>query len=183
MIDFKKLSVARLWIDKLANGVNPLNDEMLNDSDVVNNVHISRCLFYVAEMLDQLEEQEKKLNGTPKTKSFFLSVNDTKALPIEKPDGINNFVKLVNVYIPEDMKTLASVQVIRWLKNEGYLEEIEKEDGHRTNLPTPKGNDVGISTVTQQNSDGSTYTRVMYSVEAQRFILDNIEVIAPRKEA
>lgn len=51
-IDQNKLKVAIDWINKLANGMNPLDGSTLPDSDIVNNVHISRCLFYFAIVLD-----------------------------------------------------------------------------------------------------------------------------------
>lgn len=47
-IDKNKLKVAIDWINKLANGMNPLDGSTLSDSDIVNNIHISRCLFYVS---------------------------------------------------------------------------------------------------------------------------------------
>ena len=180
MIDNKKLNIARVWIEKLANGVNPLTDEMVNEGDVLNNVHISRCLFYVSELLEKMEHLHAQ---SPKKKAFWLSANEAKGITIEQSDGINNFVKKVNECIPKDMKTLTSIQVIRWLRCEGYMQEVEREVGHRTNLPTTKGNNIGISTITQQNSEGTMYTRVVYNVEAQQFILNNIEAIASHKES
>ena len=54
MIDVEKLNSAKAWIEKLANGINPLNDELVKDDDLINNVHISRCLFYVSELLGEI---------------------------------------------------------------------------------------------------------------------------------
>ena len=51
-VDPQKTKVAIEWIKKLANGINPIDGSVLSDKDVVNNVHISRCLFYVAELLE-----------------------------------------------------------------------------------------------------------------------------------
>ena len=62
-IDQKKLSVATDWIGKLANGINPIDGSILPDSDVVNNVHISRCLFFVSNLL---EDMGKKKNTSKK---------------------------------------------------------------------------------------------------------------------
>lgn len=45
MIDTDKLRIAKEWISKLANGINPLDNNLIKDEDIVNNVHISRCLF------------------------------------------------------------------------------------------------------------------------------------------
>ena len=60
-VDPQKTKVAIEWIKKLANGINPIDGSVLSDKDVVNNVHISRCLFYVAELL---EEVGKRFNVT-----------------------------------------------------------------------------------------------------------------------
>ena len=45
---------AKTYLDKLANGINPLTDEVLPETDVVNQVRISRCLFFVSDVLRQV---------------------------------------------------------------------------------------------------------------------------------
>lgn len=176
MIELEKLVTAKAWIEKLANGINPLNDELVKDDDLINNVHISRCLFYVAELLDEIKAGTSIERRSRKT--FFLSSKDAANIRISTPNGIANFVKLVNGYIPSDMKPLSASQVIKWLRKEGVLQEVSKGDGHKTNLPTEKGNSLGINIEVQRNPDGLDYQRVVYSVDAQRFILNNIESIA-----
>lgn len=52
-----KMLMAQEWIRKLANGINPLNGNAVKEDDIVNNVHISRCLFYVAELLGKYSEK------------------------------------------------------------------------------------------------------------------------------
>ena len=52
MRDIKKTKIAKDWIFQLANGINPIDGTDLSDTDIVNNVHISRCLFYVADVMD-----------------------------------------------------------------------------------------------------------------------------------
>ena len=54
----EKLATAKVWIEKLANGINPLNDELVKEDDLINNVHISRCLFYVTELLDGIKAEK-----------------------------------------------------------------------------------------------------------------------------
>lgn len=175
MIDKDKLAIARTWIEKLANGVNPLNDELVKDDDIINNVHISRCLFYVCEIMGEIGTAQSSKRYL---KPFSLTVEDTKEIPVNNPDGINNFVKVINEYVSQDMKPLAAGIVIKWLRYEGYLQEVERGNGHKTNIPTPKGIDIGISYEIRHNEDGSNYTRVIYGVDAQRFILNNIESIS-----
>ena len=176
MIDYNKLISAKKWIEKLANGINPLNDEPVKDDDLVNNVHISRCLFYVADLLGDIRgERAVKRQGK---NVFALSAKDVANIPVSTPNGIANFVKLVNGVVPPDMKSLTASQLIKWLRDEGLLQEVLKENGRKTNLPTEKGCKLGITTEVLRNPDGLEFQRVLYSVEAQRFMLSNIESIA-----
>ena len=44
MTELEILLHAKSYIDKMAQGINPLTDEAVPDGDMVNNVRISRCL-------------------------------------------------------------------------------------------------------------------------------------------
>lgn len=46
MTEVEKIAYTRMYIEKLANGINPLTDQAVPDTDLINNVRISRCLFY-----------------------------------------------------------------------------------------------------------------------------------------
>ena len=175
MIDVSKLRTAQDWIEKLANGINPLTLESVKDDDVVNNVHISRCLFFVSEMLGKIETSE---SSPKKKKSFWMSACNTEQIVISAPCGIAQFVKTINGYIPSEMKPLSVVAVIKWLRKNGYLSEVKIDDKRKTNLPTEKGNKLGITIKVQQNLEGQDYQRVVYDISAQRFMLENIESIA-----
>ena len=56
MTELEKIAYAKTYIEKLANGINPLTDQPVPDSDSINNVRISRCLFYVSDILRQIAE-------------------------------------------------------------------------------------------------------------------------------
>lgn len=45
---------AKSYLDKLANGINPITNELASENDTINNIHISRCLFYVSDVLRNL---------------------------------------------------------------------------------------------------------------------------------
>ena len=62
MTEQEKLHHAKHYIDSLANGLNPLDGTPIPEQDIVNNVKISRCLFFVSDVL------RKQLDGhKPKT--------------------------------------------------------------------------------------------------------------------
>lgn len=54
MTELETLQRAKMYMEKLANGVNPIDDSVIPDEDVVNNVRLSRCFFYVADVLGQV---------------------------------------------------------------------------------------------------------------------------------
>ncbi len=56
MTELEKIAYAKSFIDKLANGINPIDNTPVKEDDVVNNVRISRCLFYVSDILRQVVE-------------------------------------------------------------------------------------------------------------------------------
>ena len=175
MIDISKLRTAQDWIEKLANGVNPLTLEPVKEDDIVNNVHISRCLFFVSEILGKVKPSESR---TKRERPFWMSAKDAERIVTATPCGIAQFIKMVNKHISADMKPLSMVVVIKWLRNNGYLYEANIDDKHKTNLPTEKGIQLGITVSIQQNSEGQNYQRVLYDISAQRVLLSNIESIA-----
>ena len=54
MNEIEIIARAQMYLEKLANGVNPMTDEEIAENDVINNVRISRCLYYVTGILKQI---------------------------------------------------------------------------------------------------------------------------------
>ena len=106
MIDISKLKTAQDWIEKLANGINPLTSEPVNEEDIINNVHISRCLFFVSEMLGKVEQSESTSRGR---RTFWMSAKEAEQIDISAPCGIAQFTKTINEHIPIEMKPLQIV--------------------------------------------------------------------------
>ncbi len=48
MTEHEKIEYTKSFIDKLANGINPLDDMPIPENNIVNNVRLSRCFFYVS---------------------------------------------------------------------------------------------------------------------------------------
>ena len=56
MTELEKIEYTKSFIDKLANGINPLDGTPVPDGELLNNVRISRCMFYVSDILRQVIE-------------------------------------------------------------------------------------------------------------------------------
>ena len=70
MTELEKIERAKMYMDKLANGINPIDDSVVPDEDIVNNVRLSRCFFFVSDVLRQIIEHsgiesEKKAKKLP----------------------------------------------------------------------------------------------------------------------
>ena len=51
MIEIEKTRRALQYIEALANGMDPLTGEPAGEEEIINRIKVSRCLFYVAEVL------------------------------------------------------------------------------------------------------------------------------------
>lgn len=60
MDEIEKITKAKMYIEKLANGENPINNQKVADNDVVNNIEVTRCLFYVANILGDIVRNKGK---------------------------------------------------------------------------------------------------------------------------
>lgn len=60
-MDYELLKHAKEYISKMANGINPLNGEKVKDDDLINNIRISRCLFYVNDVLNDILVNNKNI--------------------------------------------------------------------------------------------------------------------------
>ena len=171
-IDKEKLTVAIDWVRKLAEGMNPIDDSVLPDRDIVNNVHVSRCLFYVSNLLEEVG-RGRRFSKRVGEVEFHLTPEMASNVYIGEKTGITMFVKEINKVIPENMKPLSAPKVTQWLVSVGYLEERVRGDGHKYKAPTELGNSIGITSYWRDTPQGS-YLAVSYDANAQRFVLENL---------
>ena len=178
MAELEKIAYAKNYIEKLANGINPVTGQVVPDGDVINNVKISRCLFYVSDLLRQVVE-----NGgisQPKAKivkqPFQLDYEARKQFRYsESPIPISEIAKRINALISiEKMQKLSYKCLLDWLIESNFLKVIPDANGKVTRSPTHNGTMLGI-TVEDRQSPRGPYSVIVYSREAQRFILDNLD--------
>jgi len=198
MTELEKLQRAKLYMDKLADGIDPVTDAEMPEDSVLNQVRLSRCFFYVSDVLRQVIENggaeaenqcrtekedvaEKSVQRPPIT-DFALTPEQRKALVFsEEPIPISNLVAALNRLIDsEHTKKLSAIAVTDWLLEAGFLEKAEL-DGRKSRLPTPQGKRIGLSTVHRRGQYGE-YDMVLYDEEAQRFIADNLNAVVQSRK-
>lgn len=183
MTELEKIAYAKSFIDKLANGINPLDGTPVSDTDIVNNVRISRCLFYVSNILSQvIENGGTKLLKRSEKLPFAISEDQlAKYQYSERPLSVSEIAKQINSFIDQSqMRTLTAQDITKWLVQVGALYEQENLQGRKHKRPTEAGRQLGISTELRMGLHGE-YTAVIYDKNAQALIIDNMEAILSLK--
>ena len=178
MTEKEKILFAKSYLDKLANGINPLTGQPVPDTDVINQVKISRCLFYVSDLLWQMAESIgiPQNHGVAKKQPFQLDFADRQKFPFsDAPIPVSEIAKRINDLInPETTKKLSYRHIVDWLLEIGQLSLVTAPDGTSRKQPTPNGMELGITQEQRQGVRG-TYTVILYNRDAQQFILDNLD--------
>ena len=174
MTEYEVLIHAKNYIDKMANGIDPLTDNPVPDSDLINNVRISRCLFYVSGVMQKAIESGMWAKPVKHKKAEF-TLSEEKAADFsfsEKPIPISEIVNRINALVNEDeMKKLQYKVVTTWLLARGILETYTNMFGKESKRPTPNGESLGIKLEMRNGASGPYYVTV-YDIQAQHFIID-----------
>ena len=169
MADVEKLCKVKQCIDSLAEGLNPFTGQPLPEEDIVNDVRVSRSLFLASAFL-----QEKK-NG--KKQAFRLSLEERDQVEFSfRPISASELARRMNNAAgTQDCKKITYRQITDWLVEVGMLKLVENVAGTQRR-PTESGKKMGISVESRIGQSGP-YQVVLYSAEAQRFIVDNVDAI------
>ena len=179
MTELEKIAYAKSFIDKLANGINPLDDTVIPDGDVVNNVRLSRCFFYVSDILRQVIDnggvtKPKRASKIP----FAVSLEQLEKFEYSaEPVSVSEIAKRIYAMADnENMEKVSYRQINQWLLNIGMLYLHDFGGKKPVKRPTEEGNQIGI-TVEKRMGRYGEYQVVLYNEDAQRFILDNLEAV------
>ena len=179
MTELETIARAKMYIDKLANGINPLDDTAVAENDVVNNVRISRCLFFVSDTLRKvLENGGISTTQRVRKSEFNITTEEIEKFEFsDKPIPVSEIAKRVNeVADTENSKKFSHRMITNWLIEIGMLIETENAEGKKSKRPTAEGNELGIFVEERMGQNGP-YKVVIYSKTAQKFIVDNVFTI------
>ena len=125
MTELEKMERARMYLDKLANGIDPITDEELPNDTVLNNVRLARCFFYSADILRRVIENggEIKAPKKPKLSAFSITPEQKAAFQISyTPLRISEIVERLNAIVDTGtVKKLSTTAITGWLVEKGFL--------------------------------------------------------------
>ena len=181
MTELETVQRAKMYLDRLAQGVDPLTGAKTAPTDIVNNPRISKCLAFTSDVLRRVIEY----GGVPKPKipdsekqPFAITTEQLERY--EYPQwgiSVTELTARINALIDTDtMQGLKYTAVTDFLTESGYLETYINPQGRNSKRPTQSGAALGITTETRTGRDGQ-YIAVLYNRNAQHFILENIGLI------
>lgn len=177
MTELETMQRAKMYMEKLAQGIDPITDREMPEDSLLNNVRLARCFFYVSGVLGQVIENGGTVGVRPKQKllPFGMSQEQMDAIPVsEEPVYISQLVDRINETVGNgQMKKLKTTTITNWLLEKGFLEKQTGADGKSRRVPTASGIGIGLMVQTRQGQYGE-YQNVLYDVGAQRFVLDHL---------
>ncbi len=196
MTEIDKLKRAQFIIEKLANGIDPITEQLVPEDDTVNNVKISRCFFYVSDILKELinkeetnkiEAKENEEEPAEKNKKrpifpFRLTQEQIRELKLS-PRALSSseIAQYLNSFIDQDtMEKITPNMINSWLLRLGLLENISHSDGRKRKTPSEYGKSIGISSEKRFGKYGG-FTVSTFNEDAQQFIYDNLDAIIALK--
>lgn len=175
MTDIEIIARAQMYLEKLANGIDPLTNKEVAENDVVNNVRISRCLHYVTGILKQITTTG---SFEIQKSEFTLSARQLERFAYSQtPLTVSEITKRLNELAdPLQYNTLKNGVITEWLTESGMLTNVVINNKSKKRV-TNNGRNIGIISEQRVNQQGSTYEAISYNLNAQHFIIDNIHAV------
>ena len=174
--DLKK---SKDYLDKLVEGINPANGKPISTREVIYDYKVSRQLEFLSEYIkneiSRLEsnEKSKKEDDDDELIEFELTDNELKKIKLsEKPISLADICNMLNHLRPSSkMRKLKAISAIEVLNAFGMIDRVRRKI-----IPTEQGTALGIQ-FKEFQSNGATLTKVLYSKEAQQFVIDHLKEI------
>ncbi len=185
MTELEKIQYAKSFVDQLANGINPLDGTPVPEGDIVNNVRLSRCFFYVSDILRQvIENGGVNYERQPRVKKQAFSLSPelrSGLIAAGMPMTVTDIAKYLNGLIDtETTKKLAASDINRWLMDAGLVQELTRTDGKKRKSPTDEGRAAGVFQEERTGQFGA-YTVMLLNSQAQQLVYDNLEAVIELK--
>jgi len=180
---------AKQYLEQLANGHDPFSGAELPDDTVVNNVKISRCFFYVADVLQQVINNGGEVGRKPSlssNKKLPFTLTDVQLAQVQLSDEplfISRFCERIDALIDtKKMRKCPAAAFGKWLLYKGYFTMVTHDDRELRKV-TDAGIALGIREEWSERYNQGNYLHI-YTRTAQQFLLDNLaDILAYQRES
>ena len=178
MTELETMQRAKMYLDKLAQGIDPITNQEIPEDSALNNVRLARCFFYVSDVLGQVIANGGVVGQINKTQDFLITSEQLASVQIsDYPVRVTEFTDaLYRAVNNPGMKKLSVTKITEWLISKGLMRKESGADGKTHRVPTERGLQMGMSTRLRQSRDGE-YQAVYYDRNMQIFLLDHLSEI------
>lgn len=181
MTELDTMKRARMYLDLLAKGMDPITGGPLPRDCGLDNERLGRCFAYVGGVLDQVIANGGVVGAPVRYVPFDLPPRQRANVMISRePVTVTQWIEALHRAAENpEMKKLRAVSVSDWLVSLGLMVKQTTPEGRTHRVPTQEGQRMGITARSRQSRDGE-YLAVFYDERAQRFLMDNLDTIIAR---
>lgn len=174
--DQAKLDVAIKYVERIADGCNPVNNVPLENGDILNNPNIIRCMYFIKDVLEEVQRNGGMVGGkVGKEPALPFPIEVLNSFTYVEDKSITHVLNQIYEPIADmNVKKVSVTKVTAALKQEGYLlDEPNPETGKTRKVPSEKGRELGIYTI-EREYNGRMYESVTYNQNAQKYVVELI---------
>ena len=175
-----KLDVAIKYVERIADGCNPVNNVPLENDDILNNPNIIRCMYFIKDVLEEVRRNGGMIGGkVGKEPALPFPIEILDSFTYVEDKSITHVLNQIYEPIADmNVKKVSVTKVTSALKEEGYLlDEPNTETGKTRKVPSEKGKQLGIYMV-EREYNGRMYESVTYNKNAQEYVVELIRKLA-----
>ena len=183
--DLKRLENAITYIERMALGLNPVNNLPVEESSVLNNPNVIRCMFYVGDVLKAVYDNGGSTAATTsKNRSQTMFPTEVVEMFTYREDkGISKLIDQIFEPVKNrGYRKLTGKQVNEKLQKAGFIREVYNEELKKNvKEPTEKGISLGLR-LEWKDYRGSRYPVIFYDRRAQEYLIKNLQRIWDKEE-
>ena len=183
MTELETMQRAKMYLDKLAQGIDPITGREMPEDSVLNHVRLARCFCYVSDVLGRMIANGGTVGQITRNVDFSITPEQLARVQIKDyPVRITEFTDVLYQAVADpQMKKPGVKRITDWLTEKGFMTQSTGQDGRYHRIPTEYGFRMGMSTRLRQSKDGE-YQAVYYDRNMQRILLDHVPVIFAQKQ-
>ncbi len=90
--DMTKLDVAIKYVERIAEGLHPVNNLPVEQDEVLNNPNVIRCMYFVKEILEEVRRNDGVICGKRDKKGEVLFPQETLDIKISHGSSLTMLI-------------------------------------------------------------------------------------------
>ena len=171
MTERKQIENATEILQKIANGINPVNGESISDESFLNDPQIIRSFYYILQILEGVLSGvfTKKITGK-------FNINDEQLKAVVLPEGklgISEFLKCINNVLDISNKKITATELNKKLKQMKILSEQKDTDGKAITVINDNSYRYGFE-IEHRSFNGREYDKILVNAKGKEYLLENL---------